>query len=128
VPNVGKHEELLAEYDLEKITWTDATSIGHWTDLDDVPEFAEDHGFVVTNVGYRVFEDDECVVLAARITLGAEPQQVGIFERLPKGMIVKREVVVSGRPAVRGDGDGSPVRRDHGPLRRLWRRAYCDRR
>lgn len=123
MPDEVKHEGLLSGFPLEKVTWHDATSIGHWTDLADIPEFATDHGFVVTNVGYLVYEDDACIVLAARITLGADPQQVGIFERLPKSMIVKREVIVSGRPAVRGGHDESPDGRRRRPLSFLWRRA-----
>jgi hypothetical protein len=34
--------------------------------------------------------DDDCVVLAARIAIAAEPAQIGLFERIPKGVITQR--------------------------------------
>lgn len=72
------------------VEWVDATNIATWTDLDDVVEFARDGGYVCRNVGYLVHEDDDCVVLAARVALEAEPPQVGLFERIPKGIIRQR--------------------------------------
>ncbi|MCU1679219.1 MAG: hypothetical protein JWM93_3977 [Frankiales bacterium] len=75
------------------VEWVDATNIATWQDLDEIPDWAAEGGFVCRNVGYLVHEDDDCVVLAARIALDAEPQQVGLFERLPKSIITARWVV-----------------------------------
>ncbi len=71
------------------VEWIDTTNIPTWEDLDTIPEWAKDGGFVCRNVGYLIYEDEDCVVLAARVALGAEPQQVGLFERIPKGVIRK---------------------------------------
>lgn len=75
---------------LVMVEWIDTTNIATWTDLDDIAGWAIDGGFVCRNLGYLVHEDDTCVVLAARVALGAEPAQVGLFERIPKGVITQR--------------------------------------
>jgi hypothetical protein len=72
------------------VEWTDATNIATWVDLDEIAEWSKEGGFVCRNVGYLVHEDDECIVLAARVALLAEPAQVGLFERLPKRIITDR--------------------------------------
>ena len=72
------------------VEWVDTTNIPTWEDLADIGEWATDGGFICRNVGYLVHEDNDCVVLAARIALVAEPQQVGLFERIPKGVIRQR--------------------------------------
>ena len=75
---------------LVMVEWIDTTNIAQWVDLDEIPEWATDGGFVCRNVGYLVHEDDDCVVLAARVAIGANPEQVGLFERVPKGVIRHR--------------------------------------
>jgi hypothetical protein len=75
---------------LVAVEWVDTTNIATWEHLADVHEWAAEGGFVCRNVGYLVHEDDDCVVLAARIALEAEPQQIGLFERVPKGVIRAR--------------------------------------
>ena len=76
--------------ELHLVEWVDTTNIQAWTNLEDIPEFAKDGGFVCRNVGYLVHEDDDCVVLAARVALKGEPHQVGLYERNPKGVIQNR--------------------------------------
>lgn len=78
--------------------WVDATNMALWTDVDDLADWAEDGGYLCRNVGYLVHEDDECIVLAGRIALRGEPQQVGIFERIPKGVLLTRQTLRSERP------------------------------
>jgi hypothetical protein len=78
------------------VEWVDTTNIATWEDLDTIAEWAKDGGFICRNVGYLIHEDDDCVVLAARIALDGEPHQVGLFERVPKG-------VIRGRWALDGD-------------------------
>lgn len=78
---------------LVMVEWVDTTNIAIWTDLADIPGFATDGGFICRNVGYLVHEDDECVVLAARVALkthNPDDEQVGLFERIPKGVIKRR--------------------------------------
>lgn len=82
--------EQLAYPPLELVEWVDTTNIAVWTNLADIADFARDGGFQCRNVGYLVHEDDECVVLAARIAIAADPEQVGLFERIPKGVITAR--------------------------------------
>lgn len=72
------------------VEWTDATNIPTWVELSEIAEWAKEGGFVCRNVGYLVHEDDDCIVLAARVALLAEPPQVGLFERLPKRIITAR--------------------------------------
>jgi hypothetical protein len=72
------------------VEWVDATNVAEWVPLDEVSDWASCGGWVCRNVGYLVHEDDECVVLAARIALAAEPVQVGLFERIPKAIISGR--------------------------------------
>ncbi|MFE9234786.1 hypothetical protein [Cellulosimicrobium funkei] len=82
---------------LELIEWEDATNIPTWQDVDDVVEWATGRDFTVRNVGYVIHEDEHCVVLAARYSPGdgspGDGVSVGLFERLPKGMIVRRRVL-----------------------------------
>jgi len=72
------------------VEWVDATNIPTWENLAEIAEWAKDGGFVCRNVGYLVHEDDDCIVLAARVAFDAEPPQVGLFERLPKTIITDR--------------------------------------
>jgi hypothetical protein len=72
------------------VEWIDVTNISEWTNLADIPEFAKDGGYICRNAGYLVYEDDDCIVLAARVALLAEPEQVGLFERIPKSVIRRR--------------------------------------
>lgn len=76
------------------VEWTDTTNIAAWTPLDEIAAWAPDGGFACRNVGYLIHEDDDCVVLAARVALDAEPPQVGLYERVPKGIITRRSVLV----------------------------------
>jgi hypothetical protein len=80
---------------LVEVEWTDVTGIPAWLDVDDLAAFAKDGGFVCRNVGYLVHEDEDCIVLAGRLALEADPQQVGMYERLPK-------TIITGRREIRG--------------------------
>jgi len=89
------------------VEWIDAMNIAAWQPLSEVAAWATGDGFLCRNVGYLVHEDDNCVVLAARFNLDGpdgDDSQVGLFERLPKGMIVRRwlleEVgIIGGKPS-----------------------------
>jgi len=72
------------------VEWEDAMNVASWRLLSTVGEWATGDGFLCRNVGYLVHEDDACVVLAARFNLDGDASMVGLTERLPKGMIVRR--------------------------------------
>lgn len=72
------------------VEWEDATNVATWEALSQVPVWANDGTQVCRSVGYLVYEDDTCLVLAARVSLHTEPRQVGLFERIPKGCITGR--------------------------------------
>ena len=80
------------------IEWEDAMNIATWQDLSEAVEWATGPGFLCRNVGYLIHEDDQCVVLAARFNIGIDDIQCGLFERLPKGMIVRRWTLDAGSP------------------------------
>lgn len=82
---------------LECIEWEDATNIATWQDVPNAVKWATENDFTVRNVGYVIHEDDTCVVLAARYAPDAdEGDTCGLFERLPKGMIVRRWTLIEG--------------------------------
>jgi hypothetical protein len=77
---------------LERIWWTDATNVaGGWHTHDELQDFATNQKWKCTNTGWLVHEDDECVVLAGRMTNDRE--QFGLVERIPKRMIEHREIL-----------------------------------
>lgn len=79
------------------VEWEDATNIPVWKDHAYVVAWATQNDFTVRNVGYLVHEDENCVVLAARYAPDPEDgDSMGLFERLPKGMIVRRWTLVEG--------------------------------
>ena len=85
--------------ELMLIEWTDTTNIAAWSPLSDVAEFAKDGAFICRNVGYLVYEDDSCYVLAARVALErVGEEQVGLFERIPKGIVIRTCVLVPREP------------------------------
>lgn len=72
------------------VEWEDASNVAEWHDREEAAAFDQfEFDWHCTNVGYLIRDDDECVVVAARAS-GCF-QQVGLFERIPRGM-VKRVV------------------------------------
>ena len=72
------------------VEWVDTMNVATWQPLAEVEGWATGGGFACRNVGYLVFEDDACVVLAGRFNLDGAVSQVGLAERIPKGMIQRR--------------------------------------
>lgn len=72
-----------ADLDLVMVEWHDTTNIAAWTTVEEVEEWAPEGSWVCRNIGYLVYEDFDCVVLAARTALDANPPQVGLYERVP---------------------------------------------
>jgi hypothetical protein len=86
--------KLISPYELVDIQWVDAhNNQGAWVyGTDGVEEFAKDVRFNVAQVGWLVFEDGECVVIASRVSKSADPDEMafGQLERIPKGVIKYR--------------------------------------
>lgn len=84
------------EYALVKVTWVDAhNNNGGWIHKDDLEDFAKDEAYRVTQVGYKVYEDGLCILLAARLSTPSEDygQSFGMIERIPKKLIDSQEVI-----------------------------------
>jgi len=80
------------------VEWEDAMNIAVWQPLSEVATWATGDGFHCRNVGYLAHEDDDCVVLAARFNLDGDVSMVGLAERIPKGMIIRRWVLTGETP------------------------------
>lgn len=82
-----------AEPRLVVVEWEDTVNIAEWSTMEEVEEFARKGGWRVVNVGWLLYEDDECVVLAARVAPLVEPPQTGLYERIPKRAITSRRTI-----------------------------------
>lgn len=77
---------------LVEVLWEDTTNVAAWQTRDEMTEWAKAGGWLAYNVGYLVYEDPDCIVVAARIVVDEE-RHVGLAERIPKRAIVKRRVI-----------------------------------
>lgn len=80
----------LAIHKLIQITWVDAhNNQGSWAHEDELIAFAKDEAYQVTQVGYLVYEDDLCIVIASRLSKPSKDygQSFGMLERIPKKLI-----------------------------------------
>lgn len=85
-----------AAFDLVRITWVDAhNNQGAWMTRDELTEFAADEAYRVTQVGYKVHEDELCIVLAARLSTPSPDygQSFGMCERIPRKLIDSETVI-----------------------------------
>lgn len=79
----------IAERVLLQLSWTDCTNVaGGWHDVDDLEHFAVNGAWETTNTGWLVYEDDNCYVLAGRMT--DDGKNVGLIERIPKTAVTKK--------------------------------------
>lgn len=85
---------------LTVVEWDDTTCVAAWLDRPEVAGLATDGAWRCHNVGWLVYEDDDCVVLSARRS-GDSQRHVGLSERIPKRAIVGRLTV----PSPLGVGD-----------------------
>lgn len=76
----------------EVVTWEDTTNIAAWQDAEEIAEFARDGGWRCQNIGWIVYEDDDCVVVAARRAFDKQAHH-GLAERIPKRAIIHREAL-----------------------------------
>lgn len=83
---MADQEEVIKRGELRAVFWEDTTNVaGGWHDRDELAEFAANDHWKVCNIGWLVFEDDDCVVLSARRT--TDDRHHGLIERIPKRAI-----------------------------------------
>jgi hypothetical protein len=70
------------------VTWEDTTNIAAWQTRTEMEEWATATGWIAHNVGFLVYEDNHCVVVAAR-AVDDEEQHIGLAERIPKRAVLK---------------------------------------
>lgn len=74
---------------LVHVEWTDAhNNNGNWYTHDEILEFIEDNHFQCSHVGWLIYEDEDCIVLAARKDRPGD--QYGLIEKIPKRMVESR--------------------------------------
>ena len=82
----------ITERSLLQLSWTDCTNVaGGWHDADDLEHFAVNGAWETTNIGWLVYEDDKCYVLAGRMT--DDGKNVGLIERIPKTAVLKKTIL-----------------------------------
>jgi hypothetical protein len=87
---------------LIQVWWTDTTNVaGGWHDEEGLAGFATDGAWKSSNTGWLVYEDEQCIVLAARMT--EDGKHVGLVERIPKAAITSRTVWSSPASPVTAD-------------------------
>jgi len=97
---------------LVQVEWLDAhNNNGAWMNEDELLDFAKDQVYRVTQVGYVVYEDDDGIVLASRITGEHKEygQSFGQVERIPLGMVSSR---VELSPSIEAEKVPPIMRRD----------------
>ena len=78
---------------LIEVRWTDTTCIAKWVEVGELGEWAQEGGWECSTVGYMLYQDEDCIVIAARLALDAEPTQCGLVERIPKGVILSTKAL-----------------------------------
>lgn len=78
---------LTADYPLVLVTWEDTTCMSAWQDKKELLDFATNHKWLCSNVGYLVYEDTESVTLAAR--LNNDGEYFGLAERISRRAIIE---------------------------------------
>lgn len=77
---------------LVEVVWEDTTNIAAWQTREEMTEWAQARGWIARNVGYLVYEDEECLVVAARVVQDEE-RHVGLAERIPKRAVLHQHLI-----------------------------------
>lgn len=77
---------------LVEVVWEDTTNVAAWQTREEMIEWAKAGGWIARNIGYLVYEDAECVVVAAR-TVQDEERHVGLAERIPRQAILHQHLI-----------------------------------
>lgn len=84
------HEQ---KYPIVLVRWEDTSSVAAWSEIEEAIDFDNiDFDYHCTSIGYLIRSDETCVVLAARAD--GDFTQVGLVERIPRGMVQSVEVLV----------------------------------
>lgn len=89
-----------------EVVWEDTTNVAQWQTRDELVEWAQAGGWVARNIGYLVYEDDACVVVAARL-VEDEERHIGLAERIPKRAVLSRQELHRDGPISGAKGGGS---------------------
>jgi hypothetical protein len=81
--------------DLVLIRWKDSSSrhFSTWREIDTVVEFAKGGAYDCASVGWLVYENKDCVVLAPHVAVDAD-DVIGEM-KIPKGAIESRTVLIA---------------------------------
>lgn len=71
----------LAIGDLVIVEWEDTTNVAAWQDPEELKAWAADGGWHCRNVGWLVYADGTCLVVAAR---RSDSDHSGLSERIPR--------------------------------------------
>jgi len=99
----NEHEgELMSKSIIEKskqrltyLQWQDAHSNGSWFTVEDIESKIGEEAFICEEIGWIVYEDSKEIHLCSRRGLWtgkANTQEYGMYQRIPKTWILKREV------------------------------------
>lgn len=75
------------------VHWEDTTNIAEWLDPEELIAFARDGAWKCENVGWLLYDDDECIVVVAR---RSHDHHRGLSERIPKRSVTKIQVLAGG--------------------------------
>lgn len=70
------------------VTWEDTTNIAAWQTPEEVAEWAGERGWICQNVGWLVYQDEHCVVIAGRRAMDHQ-HHLGLAERIPRRAILE---------------------------------------
>lgn len=74
------------------VTWEDTINIAAWQTPADVAEWAGEGGWICQNIGWLIYQDDNCVVIAGR-RCRDEQEHVGLAERIPRRAILEMNTI-----------------------------------
>jgi hypothetical protein len=74
-------------YPIVEVVWEDTTNVAEWQSHEEMIAWATESGWIAHNIGYLVYEDRDCVVVAARV-VHDEERHVGLAERIPRQAIL----------------------------------------
>lgn len=84
----------IAERVLLKLSWVDSTNVaGGWHDAEDLAAWAVNGAWECSNTGWLVYEDDQCYILAGRMT--DDGNNVGLIERIPKLAVTAKKILAA---------------------------------
>jgi len=77
------------------IKWQDAHANGGWFNLEQLQKLVDIDMWIVEEVGWIIYEDEKEIHLVSRRGIWKVDQaaEYGMYQRIPKGWILKRKLV-----------------------------------